>query len=291
MAVTISRFKNVRGGGKRETKGLDFLIDSWRAEKKIGLSTATPFPENLGLPKRKNETEYFVFEGNGELDFEREIGDIGSVVIEIAKGANITIRSNPVFSQEIIFVLENGANLIFEESSGDVDKARFLEFFVEEKAHLHAKAHFSGGGFSKEIWHARLLAPGARTHFNSVFSPDGKATIDFSQKIFHQADSTESTIVVRGIARDETNTIYRAETNLPHGLKNLSGHEDVKFISISPKAIISTIPTLDVGTPHVSCSHALSISNFSPEEIFYAKVRGLSEENAKNLITEGFLKV
>jgi len=74
------------------------------------------------------------------------------------------------------------------------------------------------------------------------------------------------------------------------GLKNLGGREEAKFLVMSENAKVDAIPALEIASREVRSSHALSISRITEEALFYPKLRGIAEGEARELIASGFLK-
>ncbi len=119
---------------------------------------------------------------------------------------------------------------------------------------------------------------------------DSEDKLDILHKIYHRAPDTSSEIEARGVLRDKAYAIYRADIVMEKGMKGLSGAQDGKFLVLSKEAKVDAIPSLDIASNSVSCSHSLSITNITPEDLFYAKTRGLGETEARKLLVDGFLQ-
>jgi Fe-S cluster assembly protein SufB len=52
----------------------------------------------------------------------------------------------------------------------------------------------------------------------------------------------------------------------------------------------NTFPYIDVGNKSASLEHEASTSKMNEEQIFYLQTRGLSKEDAINMIVNGFCK-
>lgn len=64
--------------------------------------------------------------------------------------------------------------------------------------------------------------------------------------------------------------------------------EDIK--GINEGGLIEVLPNMEINTSEVMANHYVTISNLSPQDLFYLESKGLSEEASKKLILEGFLK-
>jgi Fe-S cluster assembly protein SufD len=58
---------------------------------------------------------------------------------------------------------------------------------------------------------------------------------------------------------------------------------------LSDKARIDTRPQLEIHADDVKCSHGSTIGKLDEEALFYLRSRGLSEPDARALLTEGFV--
>jgi Fe-S cluster assembly protein SufD len=59
---------------------------------------------------------------------------------------------------------------------------------------------------------------------------------------------------------------------------------------LSDKAKAEAVPDLEIKNNEVKCSHAATVGKIDEEQIFYLNSRGVSENKAKVMIAEGFLK-
>ncbi len=64
--------------------------------------------------------------------------------------------------------------------------------------------------------------------------------------------------------------------------------EDIK--GINEGGLIEVLPNMEINTSEVMANHYVTISNLSPQDLFYLESKGLSKEASKKLILEGFLK-
>ena len=64
-----------------------------------------------------------------------------------------------------------------------------------------------------------------------------------------------------------------------------------KSLLLSENAQANAKPELEILADEVKCTHGVTVGSFNPEQMFYICSRGLSEIEAKNLLTNAFLKV
>ena len=64
-----------------------------------------------------------------------------------------------------------------------------------------------------------------------------------------------------------------------------------KVLLVGKGARAVAIPELEIETDEVKASHAATVGQIDEEQVFYLQSRGLSEDQAKKLIIEAFLKI
>ncbi len=61
-----------------------------------------------------------------------------------------------------------------------------------------------------------------------------------------------------------------------------------KTLLLSDDAQINTKPQLEIFANDVKCTHGATVGQLDSEEVFYLRSRGLSENDARNLLTYAF---
>ena len=104
----------------------------------------------------------------------------------------------------------------------------------------------------------------------------------------HIADDTHSSIRTAGVGLDSARILYRGLIDMKEGVHKAVGAQEANFLALSEKATIDAIPSLDIASNDVVCSHKLSITHLKDGDVFYPKLRGLSDVESRNLFIEGY---
>ena len=64
-----------------------------------------------------------------------------------------------------------------------------------------------------------------------------------------------------------------------------------RSLLLSENARANAKPELEILADDVKCSHGVTVGSFNPDQIFYLRSRGMSEKNAKQLLTNAFAKI
>lgn len=135
-----------------------------------------------------------------------------------------------------------------------------------------------------------LIGDGSVGEFYSVALTNHRQQADTGTKMIHIGKDTKSTIVSKGISAGQGQNTYRGEVKV---LKNATGsrnYSQCDSLLLGDKCGAHTFPYIDVRNPGSSVEHEASTSKIGEDQIFYCKQRGLSGEDAVNMIVNGFCK-
>lgn len=126
--------------------------------------------------------------------------------------------------------------------------------------------------------------------FYSVALTNGKMQADTGTKMFHIGKRTKSTIVSKGISADESHNTYRGLVKISPKAEGARNYTQCDSMLVGNRCSANTFPKIDVGCDSASLEHEASTSKLNEEQIFYLQTRGLSKEEAIQLIVNGFCK-
>ena len=144
-----------------------------------------------------------------------------------------------------------------------------------------------GNALVSSITESVLIGAGATATILQGIIATEYAVFDVDVSSRHLASETSSTIKTAGTGGDSSRTLYRGLVDMHDGVKKVSGSQAAKFLVLSPGAKIDAIPSLDIASSDVTCSHKLSISHVREGDTFYPRLRGLSDTESRALFLEG----
>jgi len=121
---------------------------------------------------------------------------------------------------------------------------------------------------------------------NSIIFSKKDSSIDIGTTIDLMGENSKGEIKSRVVGSGSSKTIVRGRLN---GKNKCKGHMECNGILISKDASIHAIPELDAKNNKAELSHEASVGKINQKEIDYLMTRGLSKENATNLIISGFI--
>jgi Fe-S cluster assembly protein SufB len=126
--------------------------------------------------------------------------------------------------------------------------------------------------------------------FYSVAVVNNHQQADTGTKMIHIGRNTRSTIVSKGISAGHAQNAYRGLVRVmpqAHGARN---HTQCDSLLIGRDCGAHTFPYIEVKNPSAKVEHEATTSKISADQLFYCRQRGISEENAVNMIVNGFCK-
>jgi Fe-S cluster assembly protein SufB len=126
--------------------------------------------------------------------------------------------------------------------------------------------------------------------FYSVAVANNYQQADTGTKMIHLGKNTRSTIISKGISAGHGQNTYRGAVKILKGAENARNYSQCDSLLLGDKCGAHTFPYIEVRNPSAKVEHEASTSKIGEDQIFYCKQRGLSTEDAVNLIVNGFCK-
>lgn len=125
-------------------------------------------------------------------------------------------------------------------------------------------------------------------HLASVASKDDHKEFDVS--VYHFAPNTFAKMDNYGVCKDEAKLTFSGISKIEVGAYDSKTHQNAKIMVFDEKSIGIAKPILKIDENSIEASHAAVVGKINDEHLFYLVSRGLSEAEAKELITLGYLK-
>jgi Fe-S cluster assembly protein SufB len=126
--------------------------------------------------------------------------------------------------------------------------------------------------------------------FYSVAVVNNMQQADTGTKMIHIGRNSRSTIVSKGISAGKAQNAYRGLVNVMPQAANARNHTQCDSLLIGKNCGAHTFPYMEVRNPTARVEHEATTSKISEDQLFYCRQRGISEEDAVNMIVNGFCK-
>jgi Fe-S cluster assembly protein SufB len=135
-----------------------------------------------------------------------------------------------------------------------------------------------------------LQGDGSVGEFYSVATTNNRQQADTGTKMIHLGRNTKSTIVSKGISAGHGQNTYRGLVKIARRARGARNYSQCDSLLIGDKCGAHTFPYLEIKNATAKVEHEASTSKIGEDQIFYCRQRGLSTEDAINLIVSGFCR-
>lgn len=162
--------------------------------------------------------------------------------------------------------------------------------YVEAGGHMEWIDGNIGSNINMKYPACILAGEGAKgTTISIAFAGPGQIQ-DTGAKMIHLAPNTTSQIISKSICRGGGKVNYRGLVKHTKKATNAKSHVECDTIILDEISTSDTIPTNIVENDTSYIEHEATVSKVSEEQLFYLMSRGLTEEQATEMIVMGFIE-
>ncbi len=136
-----------------------------------------------------------------------------------------------------------------------------------------------------------LLGEGSIGEFYSVAVANHHQQADTGTKMIHVGRNTKSTIVSKGISAGQAQNTYRGQVKILPSAEGARNFTQCDSLLMGGRCAAHTFPYMEVKNQTATVEHEASTSKIGEDQLFYCLQRGISAEDAVNMIVSGFCKV
>ncbi|MGE4658200.1 MAG: Fe-S cluster assembly protein SufB [Gammaproteobacteria bacterium] len=126
--------------------------------------------------------------------------------------------------------------------------------------------------------------------FYSVALANNFQQADTGTKMIHIGKNTRSTILSKGISAGHGKNTYRGLVRMMPTAKGARNYTQCDSLLLGDQCSAHTFPYVESRQRTAQVEHEATTSKISEDQLFYCRQRGLSEENAVNMIVNGFCR-
>jgi Fe-S cluster assembly protein SufB len=126
--------------------------------------------------------------------------------------------------------------------------------------------------------------------FSSVAVTNNYQQADTGTKMIHVGKNTRSTIISKGISAGHGQNTYRGMVKILKSATGARNYSQCDSLLMGDQCGAHTFPTIEVKNTSATVEHEASTSKIGEDQLFYCKQRGISAEDAVNMIVNGFCK-
>jgi Fe-S cluster assembly protein SufB len=126
--------------------------------------------------------------------------------------------------------------------------------------------------------------------FYSVAVANNFQQADTGTKMLHIGRNTRSTIISKGISAGHAQNSYRGLVRIMPTARGARNHTQCDSLLLGDRCGAHTFPYIEARNQSAHVEHEATTSKISEDQLFYCRQRGLSEEDAVNMIVNGFCR-
>jgi Fe-S cluster assembly protein SufB len=126
--------------------------------------------------------------------------------------------------------------------------------------------------------------------FYSIAITNGRQQADTGTKMIHLGANTRSRIISKGISAGKSSNTYRGLVSAHPKAKGARNFTQCDSLLIGKHCAAHTVPYIEARNGHSKFEHEATTTRLSEDQLFYAMQRGLSQEEAVQLLVNGFVK-
>jgi len=151
----------------------------------------------------------------------------------------------------------------------------------------HAAGAF-GGAASRLRIQNHLLGGHCKVDSFQLFFTEGEQFSDVCSSTYHHVPDTTGEMLAKAALTGKSRCAYKGYIKVDTGAKNSITHQGGTALLLSRESAANVMPALDVENNEVEAGHGAAVGELSGDEMTYLRSRGLSEEESRSLIVEGY---
>src|ERR1700722_15610519 len=135
-----------------------------------------------------------------------------------------------------------------------------------------------------------LRGDGSSGEFYSIAITNNRQQADTGTKMIHLGANTRSRIISKGISAGHSSNTYRGLVSAHPKAKGARNFTQCQSLLIGKHCPPHTTPYIEARNGSARFEHEATTTRLSEDQLFYAMQRGLSQEEAVQLLVNGFVK-
>ena len=173
---------------------------------------------------------------------------------------------------------KENSNIKYFYNNIDLEKNSISENFILS----------AGSKFNKNEVICNLKNQFSSAFVNGIINLDKSKHHEIRSKINHLSENTKSYQLIKSVLKDNSKGIFQGKIYVDPIAQKTDGYQLSKAILLDEGVEFSGKPELEIYADDVKCSHGSASGNLDEDKIFYLMTRGLSYQEAKELLIEGF---
>jgi len=228
-------------------------------------STAINLKTDIFLEKNSSLKLINLFDDNSENNFINIVQNFDIAQDSILKNYKIDHKKN--------------SNIKYTYNNINLEKNSISENFIFS----------TGSKFLKNEINCNLNDEYSSAFINGIINLTNSQHHEIKTNINHLSENTKSYQLIKSVLNDNAKGIYQGKIYVDSKAQKTDGYQLSKALLLSENTEFDGKPELEIYADDVKCSHGATSGNLDEDAIFYLMSRGLSNQQSKELLINGFL--
>jgi Fe-S cluster assembly protein SufD len=228
-------------------------------------TTALNLRADIVLEKNSNLKLITLFDDNSEDNFINIIQNFDIAQDAILKSYKIDYKKN--------------SNIKYFYNNINLEKNSISENFIFS----------TGSKFIKNEVNCNLNDQFSSAFINGIINLTDTQHHEIKTNINHLAENTKSYQLIKSVLNDNSKGIYQGKIFVDAKAQKTNGYQLSKALLLNENTEFDGKPELEIYADDVKCSHGSTSGNLDEDSVFYLMSRGLSRQQSKELLINGFL--
>ena len=232
-----------------------------------------------------------IFDQNSNQEYILDLSKIpdDKLVLNFSEG-NFDLLLIPSNEKEVVFNQNPHSNLkVSFLGKGQVKSFKISANLSENSTIVAYFADFIQGN-NKTIVSVNLNGERANAHWHLASLSSQNDNKEFDVSIFHNSPFTYGQSDNYGVCKNEGKLVFSGTSKIVNKSIKSKTYQNAKIMVFDRLSNAVAKPILKIDENDIEASHAAVVGKINDDHLFYLTSRGISEKEAKELITFGYLK-
>jgi Fe-S cluster assembly protein SufD len=211
-----------------------------------------------------------------------------ATVIEHYVGATDSVNFTNVVSE---VVLAEQAELFHYKLQQESEQAFHIATLAAKQAagsQWHTQNITLGAKLSRNDVHSRLEGELSHTTMDGLYLLNNEQHADTHTRIDHFVPNTTSNELYKGVLDDGCHGVFNGKVIVHKDAQKTDSNQYNHNLLLSRECEIDTKPEMEIYADDVKCGHGSTVGQLDMNQLFFLRARGLTEVNARSLLTHAF---
>ncbi len=128
----------------------------------------------------------------------------------------------------------------------------------------------------------------AKSSFTGITFAGAGQNLDTGCKAVLDAPETSAVVETKSISKDGGASTFRSSVVATKRAEGSAASVSCQSLMLDDRSRSDTVPVMDIRCKHVNVGHEATIGRIADDTVFYLMSRGVSEDEARTMVVNGF---